>query len=122
MLFSEFAEYLEKMEATSSRLALIDILSDLFKKTPTSEIEKIVYLTQGRIAPFYAPIEIGMAEKSVASSIAIAYGSDKEKVIKLFNKLGDMGLAAYELATSSKFKTQNSKLTVGDVFEVLTQA
>ena len=129
MKFSEFAQFLEKLEATSSRLSLIEILSELFKKiasnataAPHSEIEEVVYLIQGRIAPFYAPIEIGMAEKSVASSIAIAYGSDKEKVIKLFNKLGDMGLAAYELATSSKFKVQSSKLTVGDVFEVLTQA
>src|SRR3990170_6665338 len=98
MKFSEFASYLDKLEATSSRLSLIEILSTLFKETPVSEIEKIVYLTQGRIAPFYAPIEIGMAEKSVASSIAIAYGSDKEKVIKLFNKLGDMGKAAEQLS------------------------
>lgn len=125
MKFAEFAEYLEKLESTSSRLSLIEILSELFKKTPAEEIEKIVYLIQGRIAPFYAPIEIGMAEKSVASSIAIAYGSEKEKVLKLYSKLGDMGLASYELARNSirqKSGGRNSKLNVGDVFETLTQA
>ncbi|MBI2621465.1 MAG: ATP-dependent DNA ligase [Candidatus Levybacteria bacterium] len=121
MLFSEFAQYLEKLEATSSRLSLIEILSDLFKKTPASEIEKIVYLIQGRIAPFFTPIEIGMAEKSVAASLANVYGSRKEDVIKLYQKLGDMGLASYELARNSKFETRNSKLDVGDVFEILTQ-
>lgn len=119
MKFSEFSQYLEKLEATSSRLSLISILSELFKKTPAAEIEKIVYLIQGRIAPFYAPIEIGMAEKSVAASLANVYGSKKEDVIKLYQKLGDMGKVAQQL--SSKLKVKNEKLTVGDVFDVLTQ-
>ena len=124
MKFSEFSQYLEKLEETSSRLSLISILSELFKKTPSSEIDQIVYLIQGRIAPFYAPIEIGMAEKTVAASIAIAFKSDKEKVLKLFNKLGDMGLAAFELARNSirqKSGGRNSKLDVGEVFEILAQ-
>lgn len=116
MKFSEFAEYLEKLEATSSRLSLIEILSELFKKTPEKEIEEIVYLIQGRIAPFFAPIEIGMAEKNVAASIGIAYGSDKDKVLTLFNKLGDMGKAAQELSNS-----KSSNITVSEVFEILTQ-
>ncbi len=121
MKFSEFSQYLEKLEATSSRLTLIEILSELFKKTPAEEIEKIVYLTQGRIAPFFEATEIGMAEKTVAASVAIAFGSTKEDVLKLNSKLGDMGLAAFELARNSKFEIRNSKLDVGEVFEILTQ-
>lgn len=119
MLFSKLATYFEKLEETSSRLSLIDILSDLFKQTDKKEIDKIIYLTQGRIAPFYAPIEIGMADKMVASAVAIAYEEDRDKVLRLYAKLGDMGLAAQQL--SSKFKVQNSKLTVEDVFEILTE-
>src|SRR3990167_7687429 len=117
MKFSEFANYLDKLEATSSRLSLIETLSELFKKTPALEIEKTVYLIQGRIAPFFAPIEIGMAEKSVAASLANTFGSEKEKVITLYNKLGDMGKAAFELAKNSK----GSDIAVSDVFETLTQ-
>ncbi|MGA2911705.1 MAG: ATP-dependent DNA ligase [Candidatus Levyibacteriota bacterium] len=101
MKFSELTEYFEKLEGTSSRLALIEILAELFKKTPASEIEKIVYLIQGRLAPFFAPIEIGMAEKTVAEALALAYGSNKEAVIKDFNKLGDMGLVAESLRSHS---------------------
>jgi DNA ligase-1 len=97
MEFRELAQYFEKLEATSSRLAMIDVLSELFKKTPASEIEKIVYLIQGRLAPFFAPIEIGMAEKTVAEALALAYGSTKEEVIKDFNRLGDMGKVAEQL-------------------------
>jgi len=117
MKFSEFASYLDKLEATSSRLSLIEILSELFAKTPEDEIEKVTYLIQGRIAPFFAPTEIGMAEKNVASALANAYGSDKEKVLALYTKLGDMGKAAYELASKSK----NAGIDVSEVFEILTQ-
>ena len=90
MTFSNLSQYFEKLEVTSSRLALIDILSDLLKHSSKDEIEKIVYLTQGRIAPFFEATEIGMAEKTVASAIALAYVSKKEEVLKLYGKLGDM--------------------------------
>jgi len=121
MKFSELTEYFEKLEGTASRLSLIEILSDLFKKTPSSEIEKIVYLIQGRLAPFFMPIEIGMAEKTVAQAIANAYGLSREEVLKNYQNLGDMGLTAYELAKNAKFKVQNAQLTVTEVVNVLLQ-
>ncbi len=119
MTFETLAKYFEKLEETSSRLSLIDILSDLFKNSPKEEIEKIIYLTQGRIAPFFEPTEIGMADKTVASAVALSLGIDREAVLKLYARLGDMGLAVEQL--KSKIKTQNSKATVGEVFEILTQ-
>lgn len=133
MLFSELSLYFEKLEATASRLALIDILADLFKHSSREEIEKIIYLTQGRIAPFFEATEIGMAEKQVADSIAKAYGSTKAEVLKLYGKLGDMGPVAVELSSGAKayssthptlldLDTENKKpLDVKEVFEILTQ-
>ena len=119
MKFTELAQYFERLEETSSRLTLIDILAGLFKKVSKNEIDKVIYLTQGRIAPFFAPVEIGMADKNVASAIAMAYGSDKETVLKLNSKLGDMGLVAEQL--SEKLKLRNSKLTIVEVFDILTE-
>ncbi len=119
MTFAKLSEYFEKLEGTSSRLALIDILCDLFKEIKTDEIGQVSYLLQGRVAPFYEPVEMGMSEKLVAAALAKAYGSTKDDVLKLYGKLGDIGLAAQNL--SSKFKVQSSKLTVGDVFNILTE-
>ena len=53
MQFSEFAVYLDKLEETSSRLSLIDILGEVFKKIHKDEIDKVIYLMQGRVAPFF---------------------------------------------------------------------
>jgi DNA ligase-1 len=119
MLYSTFTTYLEKLESTSSRLTLIEILSELFTEADEEDVDKIVYLLQGRIAPFFAPVEIGMADKNVASALALAYGVDRDEVLKLNGELGDMGLAALQLSQKSKVKSQ--KLSVEDIFDVLTQ-
>ena len=118
MTFASLATYFEKLENISSRLELIQILSDLFKASNTpEEISKICYLVQGRIAPFYEPVEIGMADKMVTQSIALAYGIDKKKVWENYQKVGDMGEVAQQL--SLKFKVQSSKLSVENVFTSL---
>jgi DNA ligase 1 len=130
MLFSELTLYFEKLEATASRLALIDILSELFKHSSASEIDKIVYLSQGRIAPFFEATEIGMAEKQVAQAIAQVYNMTKQEVLHLYGKLGDMGETAVQahLKYAKEGKVQNSlfaekhiKMTVAEVFDVLIQ-
>src|SRR3989344_3388141 len=86
MKFSKLAEYYEKLEATSKRLELVDILSQLFKESDAAEIGKIAYLIQGRVAPFFEPIEIGMAEMTVAKAIGRAFLKSKDDVIKLYRK------------------------------------
>lgn len=119
MEFKLLADYFEKLEETSSRLSLIDILADLFTHTHKDEIDKIIYLLQGRIAPFYAPIEIGMADKTVATALAQAFDEKREHVLTLYSHKGDMGLVAQEL--NKKSEVRSSKLTVDEVFRVLTK-
>src|SRR4051812_20346022 len=98
MTFQRLAEYFEELEKTSSRLSLIDILSKLFNELEPSEVPLVTYLIQGRVAPFYEPVEIGMAEKSVAASIARAYGVERDEVLKTYGSLGDLGKVAEQLS------------------------
>jgi len=119
MIFGKLAEYFEKLESTSSRLSLIDIMSKLFNEVKSDEIAQVCYLLQGRVAPFYEPIEIGMSEKLVAASLARAYGVGREQVLKEYGKLGDLGLVASRL--SAKGKVQSAKLSVEEVFKTLTE-
>lgn len=119
MLFVDLAQYFEKLEETSSRLSLIDILSDLFKHTSKDEIGKVTYLLQGRIAPFFAVREIGMADKMVAQSIGEAFGLSKEEVLEDYGRKGDLGLVAFELAKNKRHKGKQSELSVTAVFESL---
>src|SRR6266498_3741088 len=121
MKFAELTQYFEKLEATSSRLALIDILAELFKKTDKAIIDKVIYLVQGRVAPFYEPVEIGMADKMVAQSIGEAFGLSKDEVLTDYAKKGDLGLVAYELSKSKRKRGKKEDLSVLTVFEELVK-
>lgn len=125
MLFSYLAQYFEKLEQTSSRLSLIDILSELFKEVGKKDIAMVCYLIQGRVAPFYEAVEIGMAEKNVASSIARAYKIDREEVLREYGKVGDLGLVA-ERHSGERQRHQNpdsgqARMTVKEVFDTLRE-
>ena len=78
MKFSQLAYYVEQIEKTSSRLSITNLLAELFKKLNKAEIEKTVYLLQGRLAPLYNAIEFGMAEKMIGRSVVAALHIDKK--------------------------------------------
>ncbi|MCX6800697.1 MAG: ATP-dependent DNA ligase [Candidatus Diapherotrites archaeon] len=120
MLFSEMAECFDKIEGASSRLVMADYLAELLKKTPKEEAKKIVYLLQGKIAPNFEGKEIGFGEKLVAEAIAKATGFTRKEVDALFNKIGDMGMAAEKMVEKrqqSALAKQN--LTLEKVFSNL---
>ena len=119
MKFKEFSSVLEKLEKTPSRLSLIDILAELFGQVKADEIARVVYLIQGRVAPFYEPVEMGMSDKLVAAAIARAYGVEKEEVLKEYGEVGDLGVVAKRL--NEELKIKNYELSVAEIFNALTE-
>ena len=117
MTFSKLASHFEKLETISSRIEITQILSSLFKNASVEEIGKIAYLLQGRVVPFFEPIEMGMADRMVDQAIALAYSTDRKEVQKLAVQTGDMGLAAEKLA-EGKHKVVG-ELSVDDVHKRL---
>ncbi|MBO0682400.1 MAG: DNA ligase, partial [Candidatus Dormibacteraeota bacterium] len=102
MRFDELAGYLDRLEPTSSRNELVRILSELYSACSPEEIEPVTYLIQGRLAPFFVPVEIGLGERLLISAMAIAYGTPKDEVNVTFRRLGDLGLVAQSLAPAGK--------------------
>jgi DNA ligase 1 len=116
--FARLAHTFEELERTSSRLALIGLLTELFRSIERlEEIEKVCYLVQGRVAPFFEALEMGMAEKTVARSMAIASHTTPEHVLARYNALGDMGLVAEQVRQEAG--AVSDAKSVDDVFEGL---
>jgi DNA ligase-1 len=70
MLYETLANYYVRLEATTKRLEMTNILIELFKEAQPDEVSEIIYLTQGKIHPDWTgEPEIGMAEKSVVEAI-----------------------------------------------------
>lgn len=91
MKFSELARYFEQIESTSSRLTITSVLSDLFKKLSGEELEKTVYLLQGKVVPAFEKIEFGMAEKMIKKAIIMALNVEKDYFEKVVREQGDLG-------------------------------
>jgi DNA ligase-1 len=88
MKFRGLASYLEKLEKTASRNEITQILADLFKETDSSEIDKVVYLVLGQLAPGYAGIVLNLAEKMMFRVLAKTYQVELDKVKKLYKEKG----------------------------------
>jgi len=91
MKFSELAIYFDKISQVSSRLEITRILAELFNKLTPDELEKVVYLLQGRVRPAYEGIDFGMAEKMIIKAIISSLNLEKSFFINEFKKLGDLG-------------------------------
>ncbi len=61
MLFEEVSKYYEKLEATSSRLEMIDILSEMLSKAKKDEVKNLVYMTQGVLGAPFEGRQVGIA-------------------------------------------------------------
>lgn len=93
MKFSELSIYFDRISQNSSRLEITRVLAELFKKLSPSEIEKVVYLLQGRVRPAYEGIDFGMAEKMIIKAALSALNIEKDYFEKEFKKIGDLGQA-----------------------------
>jgi len=120
LLYSVVAETYQALEMTKKRLELTDILTNLFKQTQKELIDKVVYLTQGKLYPDFTGIEIGIAEKLATRAISTVSGVSEDVIEKVYQKTGDIGAAAMEVLKHKIQATLFSEaLTVEIVFLTL---
>ena len=121
MEFSVLAEAFERIEATTKRLEMLDYLVELFKKTPPEIIDKVVYLTQGKLYPDYLGMpELGIADKLAMRAISMASGRPVAEVERSYKELGDLGTVAEALlARKAVMALFSEPLTVERVYATL---
>jgi DNA ligase-1 len=105
MKYSLMADAYEKIEATTKRLEMTDYLVDFLIKTPKDIIDKVAYLTQGKLYPDFLGIEIGVAEKLAIRSVARATGRSEKEIEDDIKKTGDLG------ETTQKFLEKKIQVT-----------
>ena len=97
MQYEVVAEAYHDLEQTSVRLALIDRLAALLAQTPAELLPTVCYLCQGLIAPEFAGVDLGLAEKLAVRAVATATGVSPEQVTARLHETGDLGQAAEQL-------------------------
>ena len=120
MKFAEITEFFERMEVTSKRLELTEILVELLKNTPINVISKVTYLIQGKLRPNFEGVELGIAERLAMKAISKSAGVSMKKIEDSYKVGGDLGVTA---ANILKQKTQTTfsaeSITLERVYDTL---
>src|SRR5207249_6234266 len=107
----------ESISKTTKRLEITSLLVGLLRQTPPTVIDKVVYLTQGKLYPDYLGIEVGIAEKLAIKCISAVAGTTEQKVTAEYKAKGDLGTAVEELLDKkTQAALRKEPLTVEDVY------
>jgi DNA ligase 1 len=118
------AEAYRDLEQISGRLALIERLATLLGQTPAGLLPTVCYLGQGLIAPQFAGVDLGLAEKLAVRAVATATGAAPGQVAARVRETGDLGQAAEQLlqATGSARPARLSVTLVVDTLHQIAEA
>jgi len=112
------AEAYRDLEQASGRLILIDRLAALLAGTPQDLLPTVCYLCQGLMAPEFAAVDLGLAEKLALRAVATATGVVPTKVVAAVRESGDLGQAAEQLLKETAADRQ-PELQVAAVVDTL---
>ena len=118
MQYQIIAAAYRDLERASGRLALVDRLAELLAGTPAELLPAVCYLCQGLIAPEFAGVDLGLAEKLAVRAVAAATGVEAGQVAARVRETGDLGLAAQQLLTATA-AGRPASLTVTTVVDTL---
>ena len=128
MDYERLCDFYERLEGTTKRLEMTDILVELLKEA-AGDIRAVVYLTRGQLAADFEGVELGVADKLVIRALVQITGLSEDEVTKSYHKTGDLGDAAFELLSTKGKRRKQATLfdeptakgaqTIGDVFATL---
>ncbi len=117
MTFWELSQYFYRLEQTTSRLEMAQILGELLEKASVEEVDKVVYLTLGELVPAFRGLEFGISEKLMMEALSKACGVRLSQLQALYKQKGDLGDTAQELI---KWQGRNLSLVkvYGELFDI----
>lgn len=144
MFFNHFAQYLADLEKLNSRLAMTELLAQLFQELNQEEIVPASYLLQGRLMASYQSLEFQLSSKMLIRALANFYirhegpleqsqlsaeqslfeDANQDLIIDQLNKrykdLGDLGDLFYQVVGDLPgSSTAKNELSIGQVHQQL---
>lgn len=118
MRYVEVATTYQEIERTTSRKRLTALLVELLRAAEPAILPKLVYLTQGKLYPDFAAVEIGLADRLALRAVAAAAGRAEPEVAAALARSGDLGTTAEQLLQGAG---REPTLTVEQVYAALDE-
>ncbi len=120
MEFKELTKICQKLEKTSSRLEMTDIISEFISHVPEKLLPTVCLFLKGNVFPPWSDKETGIAEKTMIKALSSISGMLELKIDDLVREKGDTGLVAEEIMVNKTQKTLfQQTLTVEKLYENL---
>jgi DNA ligase-1 len=97
MLFMDFSNACERLEATAGRLDMIDIISKELPALTEEELPVFVRFVMGRIFADWSSRKLGIGPNLLYEATGAVAGVPKEQVVEKITQTGDVGQAVEEL-------------------------
>jgi DNA ligase-1 len=104
--FKALAELCEKLEATTKRLLMIDLVADFLKSLEAGEVEPAVSMILGRPFPKWSQQTLEVSWATLSDIIKRITEVEWKVFIEAFSKTGDIGSATKAIFEESKLKRQ----------------
>jgi len=120
-LFKELAELCEKLESTTKRITMVNLVSSFLRKLKPDEIGPAVRLIIGRIFPAWSQETLEISWRTIIKTIKNLANANSKDISEAFSKTGDPGDMAKILMEKGKKIKQvtllQSPLTILDVYK-----
>ena len=116
MNFHKFCQYLDKLDTTSKRLGMTDILSELISGLSPTEIKNGIYLSLGVLKAPFEDLKFNLADKQMIKILASFSGDSAEKINQLYSTEGDLGSVVFKISKSKDFD-----ISLENVYEKLVE-
>ena len=116
MNFHKFCQYLDKLDTTSKRLEMTDILSELISDLSPTEIKNGIYLSLGVLKAPFEDLKFNLADKQMIKILASFSGDSAEKINQLYSTEGDLGSVVFKISKSKDFE-----ISLENVYEKLVE-
>ena len=104
--FKALAELCEKLEATTKRLLMVNLVADFLKSLEAEEVEPAVSMILGRPFPKWSQQTLDVSWATLSEIIKRITGVEWKVFIEAFSKTGDIGSATKTVFEETKLKRQ----------------
>ncbi|KAE8222899.1 hypothetical protein CF319_g3978 [Tilletia indica] len=122
--YRKLCEAFVEIEATTKRLAILDILTTFFRRVienRPSELLQSVYLCINRLCPDYEGLELGLGESIIIKAIARSTGRKEADIKKDLTVHGDLGVVAINSRKNQPTMFKPKPLDIPSVFKTLKE-
>ncbi|CAG9804144.1 unnamed protein product [Chironomus riparius] len=116
------AKTFEIIEENSSRLRMIEILSNYFRSVivlSPNDLLPSVYLCLNQVAPAFEGLELGVAETNIMKAIAQTTGRSLQQIKSDSQQIGDLGVVAERSRSNQRMMFTPTPHTVESMFNKL---